>query len=289
MSSKKSVNLYSRIVDNIIDVPYVFKDGFNYLCLDCKEFPFSIYTHDEEDDGLYSQLVSLTESGLFIFDIKSTGVRLTQYQYSDIILMKKSNNTDNATIILEGYFNRRLFQSKIEFDTSQGYIFDILLNNIRLKGNLPETNSDENAYGFLKLGFLKNLNPRIYDLAVQCQMPNRSIKNIVFQKKLLIRKLKILKKAVIMSHVVILTEDEIIVIEEGRKKSKEPGLNFGGCWYFIPINNIISIDISSNDNFLLWFTLKLKGDEDVKFIFENGLKHELEKFVEAAHYMYQMK
>lgn len=289
MSSKKSVKLCSRIIDNCVDVPFVYKDGFNYLCLDCKEFPFLIYTQDEENEGLYSQLISLTEGGLFIFDIKNTGVRLTQYPYSDIILIKKTDNTDISTINIEGYFNRRLFQSKIEFDSSQGYIFNMLLDNIRFKGNLQESTSEEKSYEALKLGFLKSLNPRIYDLAMECQLSNSSIKNIVFQKKLLVRKFKILKKLSIMSHVVILTEDEIIVIEEGRNRKRNPELNIGGCWYFIPINNIISIDISSNDNYLLWFTIELNGNADVKLTFENNLKYELEQFVEAAHLMYRMK
>lgn len=294
MSSKKIVKLCSRIIDNCEDVPEIFRDGFNYLCLDCNNFPFSIYTYEERDniEG-YCQLISLTEESLFIFDVKNTGVRLTQYTYDDIILIRKTNGNEISTIFIEGIISGRMFQSIIEFDNSRAHIFEVLIVNIRLKGKSSEgwkkDGNLQEGYELLKLGSLKDSNPRMFNFAVETLLPNRTIKNIVLQKKLIIKKLKLIRKFITLPHVILLTEDELIIIEEGKENKKAPQLNLGGFWYFIPIDKITSIDIISSDNYFLELTINLKGNEVVKLIYENTMKYQLEQLARSAHAVYRMR
>lgn len=293
MSSKKISRLCSRIISSCENVPEIFKDGFKYSCLDYDNFPFSVcISEKDEDEERYIQLIALTEEGLFIFDMKNSGVRLTQYGYDNLILIKKTNSKDLSTIFVEGIIGERLFQSRIVFNNEDMYIFNVLLENMRLRGNIPETEQDHkehNAYDLLKLGSLRHSDPRLYNYAAESLLQHSAVKTIIFQKKLVHRTLKVIKKSLSKPHVMILTDDELIIIEEGRANRKMPELNIEGSWYFIPIVNITSIEIVANDNYTLTFTVMLKGNEEVKLVYDSTMRIQLEELVRGAHTIYRQR
>jgi len=296
MPSEKITKLCSKLITTFEQIPDIFKDGFKYSCLGCNGFPYSVYIVDvsEEFSGNNGKLVTVTEDGLFIFEKINSNVKLIQYNYDDIILVEKTNGLYNSTILIKGTINGRQYESVILFDNTDKYIFDFLIVAIRKKGRLSldyeqehEEKYEEGNYELLKLGYFKDSNLKLYNYSAESLLPHQIIKKTVLQKKLLKKKLKFIKEVITTSHIVILTNEELIIIEEGRTKRKIPESNIGGCWYFIPISQIEFMDIKAKDTYLLIFTIKLKKNRDIELLFEHSNKSQLEQLVRSSLSVYQ--
>jgi hypothetical protein len=296
MASEKKVKLISRIIDSCEEVPEYFMDGFKYSCLSCLEFPYSVYVvklQDKEEE-MYSQLITASEDGLYIFERKNNRVTLNQYNYEELIFIKKENGDLHSMIEIKGMINGRVFKNEIEFDNKDEDIFDFMITSIRMKGKLTldfeedqEEKYGEDNYELLKLGYFKDSNLKLYNYCVESLISGRKIKKTVFQKKLVKKRLKLIKRVLTTSHIIILTSDELIIVEEGKSKRRSPEANIGGYWYFIPVSQITSMDIKSSDNLLLTLTIRLKGNEQIEMIYENPNRTQLEQLAKSALIVYQ--
>ena len=296
MTSDKNVKFYSKIIDCCEEVPEYFLDGFRYSCLSCNDFPYTIHIikSKEKEEEIYSELISVTRDGLYIFQRMNSRITMIQYNYEDLILIKKSTQTINSSIVIKGMVSGRTFKSIIEYDNKDKDIYDFIITSIRMKGKISlEFVEDyvekygEDNYELLKLDYFKESNLKLYNYSVESLLSGQKIKKTVLQKKLVRKKLKLVRKVLTASHISLLTNEELIIIQEGKSNRKSPEANIGGCWYFIPISQITSMDIKALDNYLLIFTIKLKGNDCVELIYETSNRAQLEQLVNSALVVYQ--
>lgn len=296
MASEKNVKFCSRIIDSCEGVPDFFLDGFKYSCLSCYDFPYSVHVIkcQDKDEEMYSQLISVTGEGLYIFQRINSRVTMIQYNYEDLVLIKKKNGVTNSSIEIKGMIRGRLFNNIIEYDNKDKDIFDFIITSIRMKGKMSfdfkeehEEKYGEDNYELLKLGYFKDSNLKLYNYSVESLLSGQKIKKIVLQKKLVMKKLKLIKQVLTTSHIILLTNEELIIIEEGKAKRNSPEANIGGYWYFIPIAQITSMDIKAMDNYLLIFTIKLKGNEGIELTYETSNRAQLEQLVKSSLIVYQ--
>jgi len=296
MASEKKVKFISKIIDSCESVPDCFLDGFKYSCFNCYDFPYTVHVikSQEKDEEIYAELIVVTADGLYIFQRISSRVTMIQYNYEDLVLIKKRNEDITSIIEIKGMVSGRSFESIIEYDNKDKDIFDFIITSIRMKGkqcfNFIEDNEEkygEDNYELLKLDYFKDSNLKLYNYSVQSLLSGQKIKKIVLQKKLISRKLKLIKKILTTSHISLLTNEELIIIEEGKSKRKSPEANIGGSWCFIPIAQITSMDIKALDNYLLIFTIKLKGNDSLELVYETSNRAQLEQLVNSALVVYQ--
>jgi len=299
MASEKNLKIISVIIENIEDIPEIFKDGFKYSCMGGSGFPYTVHIakYDEDWYEKSSQLITITDEGVFVFEVVNDQARLTHYAYENIIFLKRMDFARTAQLIIKGTSNRKLYESSIDYDIKDKQMFNFIIVSARHNEKLPDTFREEreesltdDSYELLKLAYFKDSHVRLYNYAVSSLMHDQKIKKTLLQNKVFRKNLLVLRKRVARTHVVILAGEELIVIEEGRYNKRRPDVNEGGYWYFIPVSNITAMDIKAEDGYLLILTIRLKDRVSVELYFDSSLRMQLEQLAKSALSVYnQMK
>ncbi|HEY5576405.1 MAG TPA: hypothetical protein VIK34_06780 [Clostridiaceae bacterium] len=291
MASEKNFKIVSRVIENIGGIPEVFVDGFKYSCMEGRAFPYTVHIakYDDEWYEKSSQLITVTDDGVFVFEVMNDQARLTHYAFEHIIFLKRMDFAKTAQLIIKGTSNRKLYESMIEYDIKDKQLFDFIVVSARIKEKQPGTYREErkdsltdDSYELLKLAYFKDSHVKLYNYAVGSLMHDQKIRKTLLQSKVFRKNLLVLRKRVARTHVVILAGSELIVIEEGKYNKKRPDVNEGGYWYFIPISNITAMDIKAQDGYLLILTIKLKERVTVELYFDSSLRMQLEQLAKST-------
>jgi len=291
MASEKNFKIVSRVIENIEDIPEVFADGFKYSCIGESRFPYTVHIakYDEEWYEKSSELITVTDEGVFVFDVVNEQARLTHYAYENIIFLKRMDFAKTAQLIIKGTSNRKLYESRIEYDIKDKQMFDFIVVSARIKEKQPVAYREErkdsltdDSYELLKLAYFKDSHVKLYNYAVSSLMHDQKIRKTLLQSKVFRKNLLVLRRRVARTHVVILAGSELIVIEEGKYNKKRPDVNEGGYWYFIPVSNITAMDIKAQDGYLLILTIKLKERVTVELYFDSSLRMQLEQLAKST-------
>lgn len=291
MASEKNFKIVSSIIDNLEDIPEIFSDGFKYSCMGGEEFPYTVHVarYDEDWFEKSSQLITITDEGLFVFEVVNDQARLTHYSYGDIIFLKRMDFARTAQLVIKGTSNRRLYESRIEYDIKDKQLFDFIVVSVRLQERQPETfrevkeeSLSEDSYELLKLAYFKDSHVKLYNYAVGSLLNDQKIKKTLLQSKVFRKNLLVLRKRVARTHVVILAGSELIIIEEGKVNKKQPDVNEGGYWYYIPVSNITAMDIRAEDGYLLILTIRLRERVSVELYFDSSLRLQLEQLAKST-------
>lgn len=291
MASEKNFKIVSSVIDSIDDIPEVYLDGFRYNCMGGAEFPYTVHVakYDEDWYEKSNQLVSLTDDGIFFFNAVNDQARLTHYSFGDIIYLKRMDFMASGMLTVKGTSNRKLYESMVEFDMKDRDLFDFIVVSSRLKERLPEAAQEgeeveitEDSYELLKLDYFRDSHPMLYGLATASLLHEQKVRKTILQSKVFRKNLVVFRKRVARTHLVMLTGEELIVIEEGRHNKKRPEVNDGGYWYYIPVSKIVAMDIKAEDGYLLILTVRLKERVSVELYFDSSLRLQLEQLVKSA-------
>jgi len=291
MASEKNFKIVSSVIDDIDDIPEVYLDGFRYSCMGGEEFPYTVHVakYDEDWYEKSNQLISLTDDGIFFFNAVNDQARLTHYSFGDIIYLKRMDFVGTGILAVKGTSNRKLYESTVEFDMKDRNLFDFIVVSSRLKERQSEhveegskADLTEDSYELLKLAYFRDSHPMLYGLAAASLLHEQKIMKTILQSRVFRKNLVVFRKRVARTHLVILTGEELIVIEEGRHNKKRPDVNDGGYWYYIPVSKIVAMDIKAEDGYLLILTVRLKERVSVELYFDSSLRLQLEQMVKST-------
>lgn len=141
MASEKNLKIVSVIIENIEDIPEIFKDGFKYSCMGGSGFPYTVHIakYDEDWYEKSSQLITITDEGVFVFEVVNDQARLTHYAYENIIFLKRMDFARTAQLIIKGTSNRKLYESSIDYDIKDKQMFNFIIVSARHNEKLPDT------------------------------------------------------------------------------------------------------------------------------------------------------
>ena len=291
MASEKNLKIVSGIIENTWDIPEVFVDGFKYSCMGGSGFPYTVHIAKYGEDWYEksSQLITVTDEGVFVFEVVHDQARLTHYAYDHIIFIKRMDLAKTAQLIIKGTSNRKLYESRIEYDIKDKQMFDFIVASARLNEKLPdnfredrEESLTDDSYELLKLAYFKDSQVKLYNYAVGSLLHNQKIRKTLLQSKVFRKNLLVMRRRVARTHVVILAGRELIVIEEGKYNKRRPDVNEGGYCYFIPVSNVTAMDIKAQDGYLLILTIKLKERVSVELYFDSSLRMQLEQLAKST-------
>ena len=137
-----------------------------------------------------------------------------------------------------------------------------------------------------KLDYLSTLNFKLMNFGRSSLVRGETILQIILQPE--IRKPifamlgNIFQKTISPAHLVILTDHELILIQDvahGRN-SRQP--QYGGIWHYIPLRSIRSLTCSETENDWLTLSITVSSDKVIEKLFSVSSQLELEQL--CAHF-----
>jgi hypothetical protein len=88
------------------------------------------------------------------------------------------------------------------------------------------------------------------------------------------------QRTIAMSHVLILTDRELIIVHDDPDSPKwRDDTRYGGVWDYVPLNKIAAVDLTEQATGLLALTIQLPQNDHVDAFFSPNRRAELERFV----------
>lgn len=241
----KSVGAWPRVIRSSKDVPSEFLRVFpDYETA----FPYTLVI-PEEKGGFFQSLETAkmlcVSEGRLCFLENVRGIAVSREIPLDSIV-----SLEHGRILLKSWLKISTGSNTmtIPFNTVHEHLFLPVIEAIR-----PAVNSEElsplaqirHQQELSKLGYLWKTNFKYFNLSRKSILPGESIREVVYQPELQISTLKLFGKSVLSKaltgHLAILTENELILINEVEKTKDAQHLLYGGIFTYLPLKHISNV------------------------------------------------
>jgi hypothetical protein len=170
---------------------------------------------------------------------------------------------------------------RLKFNAVTERLFTPLVEKIRGVANYP-SGIDREAE-LKKLDNADLLSYKFKNYARRSILPGAHINAVVSQPEIRKTVVKVLGRAfqrtIAMSHVLIVTDRELIIVYDDPDSPKwRDNTRYGGVWDYIPLNKIAAVELTEQATGLLTLAVQLPHNDRVEVHFQPDRRVELERF-----------
>lgn len=283
-ASEQTKRSWAKEVESCAKVPEIYKDFYDALLDDVTSFPYTVITptfngfiHRENE-----KIICCQDNKIYI--LENTNNQLNAYCYA----IEDINYVEVGTILLKSWIsinglaeNGVLSTSTLRFNSVTEYMFYPFVDKIRSAANNPS--STGNSSELSKFDYLSKVNFKFMNYARNSIMPGEQIIDHVFQPEIQTKIFtffgKNLYRTVFTTHIGILTDKELIIIQDTGSGRMNKSKRYGGIWYYIPLEKLSSVSLTAKAEDLLELSITLSADEHIDTLFSVSKKPEVEQLL----------
>jgi hypothetical protein len=269
---------WTKAIRNYDQIPSAYQAAFNGHFKSTDDFPYTLLAPFNGSflKPTYEKLVSCTEDSIAIFERYPERISVTAYKLNAI------NYTETGSVLLYSWLtingidqDGRSSATTIKFNTVGDRLFLPILSRIR--GQADFSSESQMAVEQAKFDYLSVLNYKFMNYGRRSLQPGDSVQRIVLQPEVRKEFLNLFGKSfwklVFPAHIIILTNHEVISIQDASKVAS----SYGGIWNYVPLEKISSVQLNEEANGNLTLCLELPADDRLEIPFEASNKAEAEK------------
>jgi hypothetical protein len=285
MSAAEQTRLsWARLIRSVEELPEVFRP-FVAALPTAGAFPYAVITPTfagfvrRENE----KLVCNIGDRLYAVEKVKGELITTCYAVEDIYYLEVGSVLLNAWLQIRGRTSDGTFAAvRFKFNAVGERLFTPFIEQIRGVANYP-LEIDREA-DLKKLGSADLLTFKFKNYARRSILPGAQINAVISQPEIRRMIVKVLgrsfQRTVGMSHILILTDRELIIIHDDQNSPKwVDDTRYGGVWDYVPLNKIAAVDLVEQETGLLAITVQLPHNDHVDVLFLPDRRAELERFV----------
>jgi hypothetical protein len=155
----------------------------------------------------------------------------------------------------------------VYYDTVMEELFVPVLDTVRAKmlhmsSERPEPHADE-------LSYLKDVSLKFYNYGVQSLLPGQKVCCSVYQPRIDEETVKKSETHETAPHLFVLTEEELILIQETEQEERSATQKYSGIWTYFPISQIESFNVETQeDGQWMKASVRAEGQEPVQVVID---------------------
>ncbi len=287
---------WSKVVESFESMPEVFKSSYQMALGNVQPFPYTVFAPSFAGIRRKTTEKLLCEANDSIYIWEHVGSRVVMAEYP----LKAISDFEVGEILLYSWITisgvtkaGMASSSTVEFNTATGRYFTRFANRMRPAPiNVDEREQDMEKARF---DYLATEGFKFMNYAQASLVRGERVLNILWQPK--IRKPLIsagkhvfYQTTVLLAHLVILTDKEIIVIQDDERSSENRGARYGGKWQYIALRNISAVSLLGGADDLLSLLLTLSpGEKWIKILFAASQRQEIVEFQSKLEKLTRMK
>ena len=264
-------------------VPVVYKGFFNPFKTDGRPFPYTVLTPTYEGfiHRATEKLICDLGREIYVLEKRGNTFEAQCYPLQGIIYV------EFRTILLDSYIKINgvrgdgvLTSSTLKFNSVTEYLFTPFVERIRLatvysKDEVPSSELE-------KFDKWVRLNYKFMNFAKRSLLGGEKVIHTILQPEILASVVTVLGKTyyrtVFPTHVIMLTDRELIIIrEEARRSGNE---RYGGIWDYIPLNKIVTLSLGERDSNLLVLSIKMVESDRLECLLQASKKGEIDQLLD---------
>lgn len=281
--ARQTMLSWARVIESLERVPQPFQSPYKSAVGDIQKFPYTVFTPSFSSLKRHrttEKLICAIDDILCIWERTNSGVTLTKYPLKDVSDFEIGAVLLFSWIRVSGVTKNGVADSTtIEYNAVTERYFTPFVNKLRsvlagVEGNSLQTERD-------KFNFLAVDNFKFMNYAMRSLSGGEKVLQTVLQPKMGVPRItfagRILFQTILsLAHLAILTDRELIVIEDGEHGREKRSARYGGLWQYIPLKNITRTSLLEREDNLLVLSLTLSPTgRKAEFVFDVSKKQEL--------------
>lgn len=281
--ARQTMTAWSKVIESREDIPAIYKSYFDKHFDSEAQFPYVIWTPILEKflRKTTEKLICDTADALHVFEKIGNHIDVKCYPYRDmygsevgIVLLDSWLTISGRTSLGEAA------TSKIEVNTTSMRYFAGILKKVRpvLQGTDEKQFTSEKD----KFNALSTVNFKFMNYGRDSLIPGETVLQILLQSEmrqpLLTLFGKTFYKNLSPAHLCILTDHELILIQDNERVKESKISRYGGVWQYIPLYCVESLTLSESDDHGLILSIHCRPGREIEKRFEISSRAELEQF-----------
>lgn len=271
---------WAKVIDTYELIPEAFMSSYQKFLKDEPIFPYTVFApsiagfHHKTTEKL---LCEIRES-IYVWQRIGNRVNLTVYPLRSITDLEVGCILLFSWITIGGMTQSGLVSSStVEFNTATTRHFSRFVNKLRPAPNILNGNErwvERSKFDYLKIDCFKFMN-----YAIESLVGSEKVIQTIWQPKIckpIVRFGRLMfNRALALPTLTILTDKELIIIQDDERIRENRGTRYGGKWKYVALNHIKSASLVNMTDDPLLFTIELSpGGRRVDIPFAQPLRQE---------------
>lgn len=273
---------WARKIDSIDKVPIAFKRPFQTLVGDTAVLPYTVITPSSASrvNRTKEKLVCILDGKVYVLEQTRDDVVVSCFPAGDVIHVQVGSVLLRSWIAIRGTtMGQGLSSAELKFNTVTDYLFTPIIESMRPAAD--RVKGIDVAQERAKFAYLRALNYKLMNYARRSIKSGERVVQIVLQPEIRVAVLRLLgisfSRTLCAPHISILTDKELILIEDGAGKRWGGDVRYGGIRNYISLGKIVSVSSAVTQYDLLTLSIHLPGGEHIDSLFSATKKQELEE------------
>jgi hypothetical protein len=227
------------------------------------------------------KLICNSDDSLSIFERNGNQVNVRSYFHRDICMLEMGIVLLDTWLTISGKTSQGdTGVSKIEINTTSLRYFATILNKLR-PAHIPVDKTRFDAEKD-KFSYLSTVNFKFMNFGRESLVPGETVLQSLLQPE--IRQTlwtlfgKSFYKTLTPAHLAIITDRELILLQDVERIQESKIARYGGVWQYIPLHCLDSVKLSTTPDGRLTLSVHCQPDTTIEKLFERAQQPELQQF-----------
>jgi len=272
-------DFWASVIQSYQEIPEEFKKVFPSSEGPWPRFPYIVYAPPDKWGLLKktnAKLIAIFDHNIFFAEKVKNEIVTIDCEFENINTIERGTLLLYSWLKITGNTHNNAFIIVIEFNTAVKYIFEQLIQSLRIAINTIASRDGELFGEQQKFDYLMKIDYKYMNYAKDSILPGEKIHRMIYQPVVSQKYFKFFPIIKIFPGIAILTESEFIIIHDEERQSQS---RYGGIWAYIPLDRIIDLklEIDSKTSYL-HLNILFPGNESLLLKFSCE-KAELEKLI----------
>ncbi|MCA9935018.1 MAG: hypothetical protein KC415_13885 [Anaerolineales bacterium] len=271
--ARQTMLAWSQVIESFEDIPAPFKNAFEPIWDEKRPFPYTVFApsiaglrHKTTEKLLCDHNGSIT-----VWEHNGDHLTVNTYPIEQITDIEVGYILLFSWITISGVTKTgEPASSTIEFNTATTRYFIPFVNKLRPApiDAIPHVQSTERA----KFDYLERQDFKFMNFAIDSLAGDEKVLHTLWQPKMTRPILKLgqraLERTIALAHLAILTDKELIMIQDDERSRENRGVRYGGKWQYIALRHIKTVSLQEQSDKALLLSLTLTpGERPLSFLF----------------------
>jgi hypothetical protein len=287
---KQTREAWTSLIEAYEDVPEIYRDAFEQLVLDHARFPYTLLAPSliKSMGRTTEKLIVDAREAIHLLERNGSQVIKKSYPYQNIFTVELGSILLGSWLTISGTDNTGAeANSTIDFNTSSLPLYSIFIDKLRpAPSSYEETQlkTEKDKFDYLSTSSFKLMNYGRESLVC-----GERVTQILLQTEIKRPVWAVLgnwiDQTVSPAHLTILTDLELILIEDVTHDRKVSQAKYGGIWQYIPLHSIKTAAWREMKSGWITFSINISPDKIIEKLFEASHRNEIEQLCAALQEM----
>jgi hypothetical protein len=280
-AAEQTKRSWAKEISSHDELPEVYRASFDALIGQTDGFPYTVLTPSYAGflTRAREKLVCRQDGKIVVLEQVRGDIITTYYPIETISYVEVGDVLLQSWVKIRGQTGDGvLTTSEFKFNTVTDHLFTPIVETVRPAAASSAAINEEGQRS--RFNHLRELNLKLMNYAKRSVMPGSEILHFVLQPEIRGEVLRLLGHSFFRTrctpHLSILTDRELILIQDGASKRPGRGIRYGGVWHYIPLDKITSISAAGTEKDLLTMSIHLAGDDRIESLFSVSNRGEID-------------